>query len=337
MNRNSVTFQKRITIQSSACVGGALEGKGPLKDSFDLISSDSRFGMETWEKSEAEMVRICNEAAILKANLRPEHIDLTFSGDLTNQCCASTFGLKNLGIPHIGLYGACSTFVLSMGMAAMALECGLCNVALATASSHYSTAERQYRFPLEYGCQRTPTSQTTVTACGSVVLAIYHGKNVLVKEFLPGIIQDFGIKDANDMGAAMAPAAVDTLKRYLTARNKKTDDFDFIITGDLGVRGHQIFSELCEVEGIDSKNFLDCGKLIYQNDADIVHSGGSGCGCSASVFAGYLMSEFQEGKLNDILLIGTGALLNASTVLQKESIPGIAHLIRLKKEKSWES
>jgi stage V sporulation protein AD len=320
---------------SSAAVCGGLESQGPLKEHFDLCSDDSKFGMDTWEKSEAEMIRCCTETAIKKANCCYEDIDLAFSGDLINQCASSTFGLKDKQIPHIGLYGACSTFALATGMASLAIEGCLAETALAVSSSHYSTAERQYRFPLEYGCQRTPTSQTTVTAAGCVILKELKENDPLpyVSEFFPGIITDLGITDANNMGAAMAPSCANTIKRYFEITKKNPLEFDWIVTGDLGYEGHRILLDLCKLEGLDiSENCIDCGMMIYDANQQKVQSGGSGCGCSASVFSGFLLSEMICGKIKDILLIGTGALLNAGTVLQKESIPGISHLLRIRKD-----
>jgi len=334
MNRTPFCFQSRPKILSSSSVVGALEKKGPLSSYFDLFSPDSKFEMDSWEKAEAEMVRRSAEVAIKKAGLQNENMDLVFAGDLSNQCAATAFGWKKEKIPYIGLYGACSTFALSLGMAALSVECKLAKNAIACASSHYSTAERQYRFPLEYGCQRTPTSQTTVTGAGCAVLGESTARDFpFVSEFLPGIMSDFGIKDANNMGAAMAPACADTLVRYLSESGKTANDFDGIFTGDLGFEGHQIFLELCQKGGHDLRKMSeDCGKLIYDRESQEVNSGGSGCGCSATVFSGYIMDLLKTKKLRNILLIGTGALLSATTVLQKETIPAIAHLVRIEME-----
>ncbi len=330
MARKSITFQRDIKICSAASAVGEMESKGPLKLFFDVSSPDSKFGMETWEKAEAEMVRESSETALKKAGLKYEDIDLTFSGDLTNQCAASAFGLKNKRIPHIGLYGACSTFALSLGMSAVAIEAGLAENVLAEASSHFCSAERQYRFPLEYGCQRPPSAQNTVTGSGSIIFNTKSESDIYVTEFLPGIIRDPGICDANNMGAAMAASCTDTLVRYFDESDKKPSDFDLILTGDLGFEGHNIFVELCKNEGVDiEKNSDDCGKMIYYRNKQNVNSGGSGCGCSAVVFCSYILDGFRRKKFSDVLLIGTGALLNATTVLQKESIPGVSHLVRV--------
>lgn len=334
MARKTIHFREPISILSAASAVGELESRGPLKDLFDSSSPDSKFGMETWEKSEAEMVRESCEIAIKKAKIGYDHIDLTFSGDLTNQCAASAFGLKDKRIPHIGLYGACSTFALSLGLSAVAIESGLADTVLAEASSHYCSAERQYRFPLEYGCQRPPSAQNTVTGSGSVILQNNKSANIRIREFLPGIIRDPGICDANNMGAAMASSCADTVLRYFSDTKNDPSSFDLILTGDLGFEGHSIFLELCERQGLSiSKNSQDCGKMIYDIKTQEVNCGGSGCGCSAVVFCSWVMEKFRKEEIGNVLLIGTGALLNSTTVLQSESIPGVSHLIRITREK----
>lgn len=333
MSRQIIQFQKRIPIRSFGAVAGELESRGPMKKYFDLISADSKFGMDTWEKAEAEMVRCCVDVVLKKAKLDSKDIDLVLAGDLTNQCVSSTFGLKDKPIPYLGLYGACSTFALSLGMGALSAEAGLGETILCVASSHFCSAERQYRFPLEYGCQRTPTAQTTVTGAGCILLAETEEKVPCIKEFLPGIVRDYGITDAANMGAAMAPACADTLLRYFASSEKKPNDFSLILTGDLGEEGRRILLEICRKNGLElSENHEDCGRLIFDTDHQEVNCGGSGCGCSAAVFSSYIMEKFRLGELEDILLVGTGALLSANTVLQNETIPGIAHLVRITKE-----
>lgn len=333
MARTILHFPNRISIIATAATAGELESRGPLGSYFDLTSPDSKFGMDTWEKAEAEMVRECAEIALKKSHLKYEDVDFALGGDLTNQCAATTFGLKDKGIPHIGLYGACSTFALSLGIGAISLAAGLGKTALCLSSSHYCSAERQYRFPLEYGCQRTPTAQTTVTGAGAAILQTNGNSDILITEFLPGIVRDHGITDANNMGAAMAPACCDTLVRYFEESGLSPDCFDGIFTGDLGSEGHDLLLELCSDQGLRlGKNTNDCGMIVFDAKKQNVSAGGSGCGCSATVFSGYLYKKMKEGLLSDILLIGTGALLNANTVLQKETIPGVAHLIRIQKE-----
>ncbi len=315
------------------CVG-KLESDGPLKEYFDLTDEDSKFCMKTWEKAESEMIRRAVNVTFKKTGLTPEKIDLAFGGDLSNQCTATALGMRDSKIPYVGLYGACSTFALGIGLAALAIESGNFYRTLVISSSHYSSAERQYRFPLEYGCQRTPTAQTTVTGAGCVILEKNTEDLPYVSEFLAGKICDLGISDANNMGAAMAPAAADTVLRYFQATGEDPNRFDYILTGDLGFEGHRIFTEICLSEGLDlGKNNCDCGKMIYDPKYQDVNAGGSGCGCSASVFTSIVMNRFFKNEINDVLLIGTGALLNPSTVLQNETIPGIAHLIRIRSRK----
>ena len=261
MGRKTIRFQKKIGICAVASAVGEMESKGPLNAYFDASSPDSTFGMNTWEKAEAEMVRQSSEIAIKKAGLHYDGIDITFSGDLTNQCAASAFGLKSKRIPHVGLYGACSTFALALGLSALSIESGLATTALAEASSHFCSAERQYRFPLEYGCQRPPSAQNTVTGSGCAVLSDHCNSEFVVSEFLPGIIRDPGICDANNMGAAMAASCADTVCRYFEEQGVDPSKFDLILTGDLGFEGHAIFLELCKKSGLFlEKNSNDCGK-----------------------------------------------------------------------------
>lgn len=315
------------------CVG-RLESDGPLKQYFDLSDADSKFGMKTWEKAESEMIRRAVNVTLKKSSLKNDDIQLAFGGDLSNQCTASALAMRDSQIPYIGLYGACSTFALGIGLAALTIESEKYARTLVISSSHYSSAERQYRFPLEYGCQRTPTAQTTVTGAGCVILEKNEKNQPCVTEFLPGRICDLGITDANNMGAAMAPAAADTILRYFETTKNDPNSFDCILTGDLGYEGHRIFTELCRENGlILGANCNDCGKMIYDTKNQDVNSGGSGCGCSATVFTSLIMNQFCKKEIKDVLLIGTGALLNPSTVLQNETIPGIAHLVRIRGEK----
>ena len=254
------------------CVG-RLESDGPLKQYFDLSDADSKFGMKTWEKAESEMIRRAVNVTLKKSCLSNDDIELAFGGDLSNQCTASALAMRDSKIPYIGLYGACSTFALGIGLAALTIESGKYNRTLVISSSHYSSAERQYRFPLEYGCQRTPTAQTTVTGAGCVILEKCEDNHPCVTEFLPGRICDLGITDANNMGAAMAPAAADTILRYFEKNNIDPNSFDCILTGDLGYEGHRIFTELCRENGLDlGVNCNDCGKMIYVTKNQDVNS-----------------------------------------------------------------
>ena len=265
--------------------------------------------------------------AIAKSGVSSEQIDYCFSGDLLNQCISSSFGLRESNIPYFGIFGACSTFVEGLMLASILLDGNAGNFVLSSASSHFCSAEKQFRFPLELGNQRPPTSQWTVTGAGACVLA-KNGPGPYITHITPGKIVDKGIKDVNNMGAAMAPAALDTLVTHLQDTNREPNYYDAIITGDLGYIGKDIVSELAEKQGYDiSSIYNDCGVLIFNKEAQDVHSGGSGCGCCASVFSGYLYNQLKSGNYKKILLIATGALMNSTSAQQGESIPGIAHAV----------
>lgn len=326
-----ITFSSRPAIVMGSAGGGGLEGQGPLVEYFDILSADSRFERDTWEKGEAEMISRTTTALLKKARLKETDIDLVFAGDLTNQCTASSFGLKDKQIPYAGLYGACSTFVLGLGLSALTVDAGKAEHVMVVASSHFCTAERQYRFPLEYGCQRTPTAQTTVTACGAVILGKHENQLPYISEFMPGVIRDLGITDTNDMGAAMAPAACDTLVRYFSSGAASPEKFDAVFTGDLGQAGSRILADLLQKNGLYIPHLFDCGMTIYDLKKQNVHAGGSGAGCSASVFSGYILYQLNNDLMKNVLLVGTGALLSPTSAMQKESIPGVAHLVRIQK------
>ena len=332
MSQGIIYFNQKPSVLGGSAVCGGLERSGPLSGSFDLSDPDSKFGAKTWEKAESEMVRICLNALFQKTNTDETVIDSVYSGDLTNQCTATTLGICGYRMPVLGLYGACSTFALALGLSAATVNAGFGEKAVAITSSHFCTAERQYRYPLEYGSQRTPTAQTTVTGCGAALLGNHTPSLPYVSEFLPGIICDRDIHDTTHMGAAMAPACADTLVRYFSASGNDPDAFDMILTGDLGVFGHELLRELCEKQGFKlGNNLFDCGLMIYDRERQKVDAGGSGCGCSSAVFCGSILQSFAQDRLHDVLLIGTGALLSSTSVLQGESIPGIAHLVRIQK------
>lgn len=333
MRQSILRFDSKPSIVAGSSVCGALEHLGPLSQHFDEYNENSKFSCETWEKAESEMIRRCISQLLQKAALDEEDIDSLFSGDLTNQCTATSLAIRGRRIPTLGLYGACSTFAMAIGLASSFVHAGYSTHAVALASSHFCTSERQFRYPLEYGCQRTPTAQTTVTACGTLLIGKHDPALPCVTEFLPGIICDRDIHDTSHMGAAMAPACADTLIRYFRETGIDPANFDMILTGDLGFYGIELLRELCRQEGIIlTDNLSDCGLMIYDRERQNVGAGGSGCGCSAGVFSGYIMDRFMNNEIKDILFIGTGALLSSSSVLQKESIPGIAHLVRIQKE-----
>ena len=325
-------------INAPAIIGyssvvGKREYEGPLASDFDLHDSGEHFGMNTWEKAESEMQRIALNTALAKSKLGARAIDAIFAGDLQNQCVGSVFGLADFGVPYFGLYGACSTFAEALILSSMLVDGGKFETCAAVTSSHFCAAERQYRFPLEYGGQRTPTAQRTVTGSGAAIISKRAGNLPRITEVMPGRIVNKGIKDANNMGAAMAPAAIDTICRYFKETGLSPDKFDLILTGDLGVEGHGIVLDYLLRYGINiSANYNDCGLMIYDIKRQDMHAGGSGCGCSAAVICGHIMKRFEKGELSDVLYIATGALMSPSTSKQGLSIPGIAHLVRIKLE-----
>lgn len=327
--KQTFVFEKPPYIVSTGAVGGKREAEGPLAASFDLTNKDTRFGEASWEKAETRIQILALEAALKKINLQTGDIDLIFAGDLLNQCIGTSFAMREAGIPFLGLYGACSTMAESLALAAMAVSGGFADRAAAMSSSHFASAERQYRFPLVYGGQRTPTAQWTVTGAGCALLAA-EGTGPCVTAATIGKICDWGIKDANNMGAAMAPAAVHTIARHLRDLGRKPADYDLIVTGDLGSLGKAVVLDLFRKEGVELENvYDDCGVLIYDLEKQDVHAGGSGCGCSACVFCGHLYRQMQQKLYHKILLCGTGALLSPTSTFQGESIPAICHAVSI--------
>ena len=315
------------SILSSASVVGKSEYEGPLGELFDIHDPSDKFGMNTWEQAESEMQRLAFNTALSKLALSERSIDAIFAGDLLNQCVGSSYGLLDFDIPYFGLYGACSTAAESIMLASACVSAGYFNRAAAVTSSHFCSAERQYRAPIEYGAQRSPTAQWTVTGAGAFIIS--NNGRVKITEGVPGIVIEKGITDASNMGAAMAPAAADTLLRYFSSTGYSPSDFDMIVTGDLGHEGGSILCELLCSEGLDiKKQYADCGTLIYDCKAQDKHAGGSGCGCSAVVLSSYLLPMLECGEASDILLIGTGAMMSPSSIQQGYAIPAVAHLLR---------
>lgn len=325
------TLGAAILAASSAV--GKKEKEGPLGDLFDFSDPTDRFGQKTWERSESEMQRIVFSGAAGKLGIGEEDIDAVFAGDLLNQCVGSAYGLLQFDIPYFGLYGACSTCAEGLTLAAMTVSAGLYRRAASVTSSHNASAERQYRNPLEYGGQRPPTAQWTVTGAGAFIVGKACGDaSALIADVMPGVVVEKGIKDAANMGAAMAPAAADTVLRYLDENGKKPSDFDLIVTGDLGFEGNSILHDLLAVAGAETARtglLTDCGMMIFDRERQDVHSGGSGCGCSAAVLAAYLLPRLKSGMLKNILFIGTGAMMSPSSTKQGEAIPAVAHLVHL--------
>ena len=321
-------------ILAAATVVGGKEHAGPLGGCFDFFNDGDRFGQDTWEKAESEMQRMALSAALSKAGVAPDQVDMLFAGDLLNQCVGSSYGLLSYDIPYFGLYGACSTSAEGVMLAASMISGGHAKIAAAVTSSHNAAAERQFRSPLEYGGQRPPTGQWTVTGSGAFVLcdpATAGGREMaVVSHALPGIVVDMGISDANNMGAAMAPAAVSTLMRYFEMSGTYPADYDLIVTGDLGWEGSRILCDLMMAEKRDiSSRHNDCGKLIFSRNTQDTHCGGSGCGCAAVVLGSYLLPKLQRGEIRRMLFMATGAMMSPDSVKQGQSIPGVAHLLCL--------
>lgn len=332
LGRQTVVPHSPAVILAHAAVGGRQEGAGPLAPYFDRIDNDSFFGQETWEKAESAMQKAALSIALEKAGLSGGELDYVLAGDLLNQCIGSSFCLRDFAIPFYGLYGACSTMGESLALGTMLVAGGFAQHLGAMTSSHFCTAERQYRMPVPYGSQRTPTAQWTATAAGCVILG-REGSGPRITCVTCGKIVDQGITDANNMGAAMAPAAYDTLSAHFAATGTKPGDYDLVLTGDLGVLGHQIVSDLFARDGVDmSRNYQDCGMLLYDIQQQDMHAGASGCGCSASVLCGYLLREMEEGKWKKLLFAPTGALLSPTSTFQGESIPSICHAVVIERE-----
>lgn len=327
LGTQTIKFDIPTVITASAAVVGDKEGEGPLKNFFDSISYDSYFGEKTWEKAESTMLKQCFALACDKGKIAVSDLNYIFAGDLLNQCMGSSLAMKDCGIPYFGLYGACSTMGEGMSLAAMAIDGGFADKVCAVTSSHFCSSERQYRFPLAYGGQRTPTAQWTVTGSGAVIIQA-SGIGPRITHVTTGAIVDAGIVDANNMGAAMAPAAYQTLKAHFEDTGRTPDYYDLIVTGDLGAIGHDILEDLFRRDGISlGTRYTDCGVLIFDREKQDVHAGGSGCGCSASVFASYIMRGFAENNWKKVLFAPTGALLSPTSSQQGDSIPGICHAV----------
>lgn len=332
--KKSIVFPRPPVILAHASVAGKKEAQGPLRDTFDLTSQDTTFGQKSWEKAETQMQKTALRLALEKAKLKETDLDAAFVGDLLNQCIGSSFSMRNNDVPTFGLYGACSTMAESLLLAGISVSGGFCRKALALTSSHFASSERQYRFPLGYGGQRTPTAQWTVTGAGAVILG-GEGKGPCLERATIGTIVDAGIKDANNMGAAMAPAAFETLRAHFDDFHCAPEEYDLIVTGDLGKLGSELVRELFSREGVRlGSRYQDCGVLIFDAESQDVHCGGSGCGCSASVLCGDLLGRMRQGKLRKLLFCGTGALLSPLSTQQGESIPAVCHAVSISAERS---
>lgn len=332
-------FESAPLIIGSAGVAGKKEGEGPLSDDFDMIFEDTTMGQDSFELAESAMLHDAIIRALASANISPNDVDFVMTGDLLDQCTGSCFALKDLEMPFIGMYGACSTMALTLCNSAMLVSAGA-NICVAGASSHFASSERQFRYPLEYGGQRPPTAQWTVTGAGCAVvqnqenIAPENLQNaVKISAVHIGTITDLGIKDANNMGAAMAPAAARTIADFLNDTHTKPEDYDLILTGDLGFTGSKLLYELLQKNSeFDIKTqHKDCGMMIFDLAEQDVNSGGSGCGCSASVVCSHIMKNIKNGTLKKVLFVATGALMSPTSTKQGRSIPGIAHAVLLEK------
>lgn len=327
--KQSFQFHSPPVITHWASVAGKKESEGPLSKKFDIIQKDAYFGQKTWEQAEKRMQQLALQKLSEKAGMKMSDFGLVFSGDLLNQCIGSSFTLRNTGIPHIGLYGACSTMAESLLLASMAVGGGFFDNVVAMTSSHFASSERQYRFPLGYGGQRTPTAQWTVTGSGAALVQ-QSGRGPQINACTIGTVTDLGIKDANNMGAAMAPAALSTIRAHFEDLHVKASDFDLIVTGDLGQLGKEALLTLAQKEGLElGGKIADCGTMVFDLPKQDVHSGGSGCGCSAITLCSYLLEQLREGKMKNILFCGTGALLSPVSTQQGLPIPGICHAVSI--------
>lgn len=323
------TVAVSAAVLGYASVVGKKEGEGPLRHEFDYISEDTSFGEKTWEKAESRIQKETLDRALSKAGVTSDAVDIVFAGDLLNQCISTSFGLREAGIPLVGLFGACSTMTEALSLASIFVDSGAANTAAAVTSSHFCSAERQFRYPLEYGAQRAPGAQWTVTGGGAVVLG-RDGPGPFIRHVTIGRIEDLGVKDASNMGAAMAPAAASTLLAYFQDTGTQPKDYDLIASGDLGQVGGELLIDLLKRDGFElGGSYTDCGLLIYDREIQDVHAGGSGCGCSASVLCSHVLNNMRAGNYKNVLFMSTGALMSPTSTQQGESIPSIAHLVHL--------
>ena len=329
VGKQTISFDAPPIILETASIVGPKESEGPMAKYFDQCLTDEFWGEKTWEKAESKIIKETVNTVISKSGIPSKDIDFCFAGDLLNQCISSSFGLRALNIPFFGVFGACSTFVESMCLGSIFIESGAAKYVLCATSSHFCSAEKQFRFPLELGNQRPPTSQWTVTGSGASILG-HVGEGPYITHITPGKIVDMGIKDANNMGAAMAPAALDTLIQHFEDTGRKPSYYDAIISGDLGHIGKDILNEMMQSKGYNIKSlYNDCGVLMFDKNKQDTHSGGSGCACIGTIFSGYFFKELKEKRIRRLLLVATGALMNSTSTQQGESIPGIAHAISI--------
>jgi stage V sporulation protein AD len=332
----SWVFPSKPVIVGSAAIGGPFEAKGPLADDFDTLHGDLMMGQDSWEKAEKVLLEEACDKAVEKAALRKDDIHFLLAGDLMNQLITASFSARTLGIPYLGLFGACSTAMESLALAALLVDSQSADYVLAATGSHNGSAEKQYRYPTEYGSQKPPTAQWTVTGAGAAVVA-RQGKGPQVVAATIGRVVDMGLSDPFNMGAAMAPAALATLEAHFRDLQLPHNHYDLVVTGDLGKVGHSILSELLPKHNlhIPLDRYQDCGRMIYGDNPN-VWSGGSGCGCVATVTYGHLLNRMRKGAWKRMLVVATGALLSPISYQQGESIPCIAHAVAIEAEPNEE-
>lgn len=331
IGKRTLALENRPYLLGHAAAVGKKEGEGPLGERFDYVAKNDRMGQRSWELAESELQKTAIRLALRKATLPERSLDLILAGDLLNQCIGSFLASMHADVPYLGQYGACSTMAQGLALGGVLVEAGAAARLSVSASSHFCSAERQYRFPLAYGGQRTPTAQWTATAAGAAVLGAEGASDVCLTHVLFGKMVELGVKDANNMGAAMAPAACDTLSCLLREMGAKPEDFDCIVTGDLGRVGADLLLTLLREDGIDlSPVYSDCGVLLFGDSQD-AHAGGSGCGCSAAVLCGPLLRDMHEGKIRRLVFAGTGAMMSPTSVQQGQPIAGICHAVVLER------
>lgn len=328
LGKQSIQFEKKPYLLNSASIVGSKEAEGPMGKLFDKVGYDDSFGAQNWEEAESRLQKEALEIALSKAGLTKQDVQMVFAGDLLGQSIASSFGLAGYQLPHVGLYGACSTCGLSLTMGAAMVSAGFAERAACITSSHFASAEKEFRFPLSYGNQRPKSATWTVTGSGAFLVSgrPEKGTRAVIEGATIGKIVDYGIKDSMNMGACMAPAAADTIKQNLEDFSRQPQDYDKIITGDLGIVGKELLFELLSEQGIDiAKQYMDCGIEIYESEKQHTDAGGSGCGCSAVVLSAYILKKLEEGVWKRVLFVPTGALLSKTSYNEGQTIPGIAH------------
>lgn len=326
----TILLTRQPVITGSAVVGTTKEAQGPLGDELSFVYADAKAGAKTWEQAESVLHGEAVRRALETAQVQPQQVDLHLGGDLLNQCMATTFGVRALHMPLAGVYGACSTMALTLALAGVLTDGGAVRTSVVSTSSHFCAAEKQFRMPLEYGGQRPPSAQWTATAAGAAVIRT-DGTGPRIESVHFGRIEDCGVTDSANMGAAMAPAACGTIGAFLRDTQTKPQDYDMILTGDLGVVGTRLLHELAHTQyGLSIEDVhADCGLMLYDMQKQDVHAGASGCGCSAAVVCGYILRRLREKSLHRVLFVGTGALLSGVSPLQGESVPGVAHAVLL--------